>query len=613
MKLFAPHARGWPLIIGVWIGVSALIHWVHTLQPSAALTQSEFASATPEQWQAVTLPHDWYPANKQTTNGWYRLQFQYPGGATEPWAILLWQVSMNAAVTLNGQRIGDGGSMADPLIRNWFRPLMFVAPVSLLRPGANELLIQIRTTAPDSGFLGPVYAGPLDQLRPWFDARYFLKVTLLYLLVVLFLTMSLPTVLLWLKRKEEKTYLWHAISAVLSAIYLFNIVAAHPPVSAPVWIWLHYSNVLCVMIAIMVMLHRYLGIVRPRFERILWALAAVIALVIAVAGSFDAALIPVLGARVSDGLLMSVSAYTGVLMFKVYTGKPDHPGFWLMPTGILLMLLGLRDIFMLNHLIAPFNGFYLPYAAPGPLIAFTGILLERFLRLLRESENLTVELAQRVEQKTAELRHSYDEQKVLEQSRLIAEERSRILMDMHDGIGGHLVSTLARLEKSGPVAADVASSVRDALADLRLIIYSLEPSAQSLRTALATMRDRLEGAFEDSGVSMRWRLDELPESLALGPRNTLQLLRFVQEAITNVFKHAGASRLEFRAGLQAQGELPGLNVEISDNGRGFDQTAASSGKGLNNLRRRARHLNGRLVILQDNPGVRIQLWIPLPP
>ena len=607
----------WLLIVSAWVGLAGLIHWLHQRAPEGAFTQAQFTtqSAQSGPWQPVMLPHDWHSAadSDHAATGWYRMQISVATLDPEPQALLLWQISMNAAVTFNGERIGDGGAMGDPVAHNWFRPLLFTIPGSLLRQGSNELLVEVRGVPLGSGFLGPVYFGKLSQLQPAFETRHFLIVTFLQLMCVLFVAMALPTGILWLKRPADSIYACHAAAALTSALYIFVLVAKNLPGAgmAPFWELMRVSSIGFSIVCITMLIHRYLGITRTRVERVLWSVEIAGVATLVGLGYFKPDLMHALVNRVWEPLVVGVGGYPAVLMFKAYAAKPDRPGFWLMLTGNLLLILGIHDLLMINRLWPPFDGFYVTYAAAGPLVAFTGILLERFLNALREAETLNRELADRVAEKSAELQRSYEEQKGLESARVVAEERSRILMDMHDGIGGRLVSMLARLENSGQSAEPIVEQVREALADLRLIIYSLEPSAQQLCTALALMRDRLEPVCEGAGLQVQWRLGELPEEYELGPRKTLQLLRLIQEAVTNVLKHAKASCLGIHARIETHDTASDLLIEIKDDGVGLPQSVPSGGKGLESMRQRARRLQASLMFEPADPGLRIVLRMPL--
>ena len=95
-----------------------------------------------------------------------------------------------------------------------------------------------------------------------------------------------------------------------------------------------------------------------------------------------------------------------------------------------------------------------------------------------------------------------------------------------------------------------------------------------------------------------------------GPERVLQALRIVQEAITNVVKHAQATTITVRTGEQADdGGTPGVFVEIQDDGRGMHATPAS-GRGIVNMRRRANQLGGRIDIASGAGGTTVRVWLP---
>jgi signal transduction histidine kinase len=89
------------------------------------------------------------------------------------------------------------------------------------------------------------------------------------------------------------------------------------------------------------------------------------------------------------------------------------------------------------------------------------------------------------------------------------------------------------------------------------------------------------------------------------------LLRIAQEAVTNVLKHAGASRIA----VELRTEPQRLDLRIVDNGRGFDQEGAFSSRGghfgLIGMRERAERLGGKLR-LSSHPGAGTELEVSVP-
>jgi signal transduction histidine kinase len=154
--------------------------------------------------------------------------------------------------------------------------------------------------------------------------------------------------------------------------------------------------------------------------------------------------------------------------------------------------------------------------------------------------------------------------------------------------------------------------------DLRLVVDSLEPIEHDLILLLASLRHRLGRRLEAAGLSLIWQVEDIPPLPWLEPPDALHLLRFVQEVLTNVLKHAQARQLVFRVSQEVP--EPGVEFEksvrilIRDDGQGMPEGgAARGGRGLLNLQERARRLGGRLVVSSLGPGkgVEVCLWLPL--
>jgi signal transduction histidine kinase len=156
----------------------------------------------------------------------------------------------------------------------------------------------------------------------------------------------------------------------------------------------------------------------------------------------------------------------------------------------------------------------------------------------------------------------------------------------------------------------VGEALRDALDDLRLVIDSLDPGEQDLLTVLGMVRARLEPRLAQHGLRFQWRVVEVPPLPGFGPDMALQVMRIVQEAITNVVKHARASRITIRTGeAPGPGGRAGVFVEIVDDGNGMAAHPVP-GRGLVGMRRRAARLGGVVAIDAMDRGTRVRLWLP---
>jgi signal transduction histidine kinase len=188
-------------------------------------------------------------------------------------------------------------------------------------------------------------------------------------------------------------------------------------------------------------------------------------------------------------------------------------------------------------------------------------------------------------------------------------ERQRIMRDMHDGVGGQLTSLIMKLRRTH-ADAELTRQVESSLSDLRLIIDSLdEVTTADLRTALGSFRQRIEPWLRQHAVALDWKMD-LPPTGGYGAQETLQLLRILQEACSNVIKHADADRLQIAIGMEPGGSS--MLISIVDNGHGFDAQPTASGRGLEIMRQRAQALHGELAIESSASGTALRIRLPPP-
>jgi signal transduction histidine kinase len=203
-----------------------------------------------------------------------------------------------------------------------------------------------------------------------------------------------------------------------------------------------------------------------------------------------------------------------------------------------------------------------------------------------------------------------------ESRRRIADERLRIARDLHDTVAHALVAinvragVAAHLNASDDVAGaltDISEVSAEALNDLRSTLSLLRDSDESAPTAptldLASMTqllDRAKAAGLDADADVQLNGHAIP--IALGQVG----YRIVQEAITNVLRHAAASR----AHVALRVEADGLEIDVTDDGRGG--TPGTVGHGLRGMSERAAALGGRVTAgPTGNGGWRVHARLPL--
>lgn len=194
----------------------------------------------------------------------------------------------------------------------------------------------------------------------------------------------------------------------------------------------------------------------------------------------------------------------------------------------------------------------------------------------------------------------------------ILEERQRFARDMHDGIGGHLQGLLMRVRANRIASNDIASELQSGLADLRLMVDSLDQIETNLYAALENFRVRAGPQLTAAGIALDWQLGEAVRDVALDPRDTLGLFRLLQEVVSNCIRHAGARTL--RIGIDLEPGPGMLIAELADDGCGFDPAAVQSGKGLANLRQRGIKLGGTTAVTSSpGGGTCVRIKVPVKP
>lgn len=197
------------------------------------------------------------------------------------------------------------------------------------------------------------------------------------------------------------------------------------------------------------------------------------------------------------------------------------------------------------------------------------------------------------------------------------EERGRVARELHDGISQILVGVKyaldiarRRLANGDPRAQDTlekgADNLGKAITEVRRISRDLRPGVLDdlgLGPAIKSLTDDfrtrtgIDTRFET--VVFRNRLDQDAK---------IALYRIAQEALTNVERHSGATRVS----LDLRGHRAGATLRITDNGHGIpDQTRPGKGIGLRNMQERMDQLGGTFRVLSSRTGTVIEAQVPL--
>lgn len=261
------------------------------------------------------------------------------------------------------------------------------------------------------------------------------------------------------------------------------------------------------------------------------------------------------------------------------------------------------------------------------LVAIGAGLTWRFARALNEVDSFAGQLIARVREAEERLKASFAREEERARAAALANERTRLMRDLHDGLGGQLVSIVA-LSERGHEGATITDAARAALKDLRLVIDSMDDIGGDLMLALGSWRERAAAQLRPHDVALGWHVatpQGLPLHPELRPWHVIQIVRILDEAVTNAVKHAQARHIvvtietldDGRGDGQDNGQGPRGMISVADDGKGFalsgNGEAGSAGqtaRGPRNMRSRAARCGAVLDLTSDSSGTRVRLQLP---
>ena len=216
------------------------------------------------------------------------------------------------------------------------------------------------------------------------------------------------------------------------------------------------------------------------------------------------------------------------------------------------------------------------------------------------------------------LRSAYaalDRLRLSEAERATLEERTRVARELHDGLAQDLWFAKLKHERlvpyvpdeQKPLAIEVTQAIDAAISEAKQAVATMRSSEERERT-LEELISRIVDDFAGrSGVRADLSVADLPEGLE--PRTQVEVLRILQEALTNVRKHADATVVRVNAEVSDRT----FRLTIIDNGRGFrPEETSGDGLGVVGMRERARLMGGDLFVSSEpSGGTAVQLDVPI--
>ncbi|BAU64006.1 two-component sensor histidine kinase [Stanieria sp. NIES-3757] len=196
------------------------------------------------------------------------------------------------------------------------------------------------------------------------------------------------------------------------------------------------------------------------------------------------------------------------------------------------------------------------------------------------------------------------------------QERNRIAREIHDSVGHYLTAQSIQLENTAlflfqepEKAANYLQKARqlgkEALQNVRNAVATLRNDPLKMRSLDSSLKQLITEFKRNTAIEVK---SEINLSVELASEVALVLYRIIQEALTNISKHSQATLVHLR--LTEQKQI--IQLQIDDNGHGFNPTENTTGFGLQSMRERTEALNGNFWLAsQPGQGCHIKVEIPL--
>jgi len=196
----------------------------------------------------------------------------------------------------------------------------------------------------------------------------------------------------------------------------------------------------------------------------------------------------------------------------------------------------------------------------------------------------------------------------------VEKERNRISSELHDDVGGGLssISLISEMTKNATGIEiskqlnKISESAKELVQKMNEIVWALNINNDNMQSLLAYIRQYAVRTLDDIDIVCNINMPENIPSISIAGNDRRNIFLMVKECINNIIKHSKASQVNIEISLNEN-----LCIQIHDNGVGFSKTENDVHHfGLNNLKQRAKELNG-YIEWQQNSGTTVRMQIPL--
>ena len=604
------------IVTGLQLPIWILISQVYQTAPDQyeirevliqEIDKPDLALIDPQSWQTHQLPRSfcvWECQHRYKVH-----KFDLPQDQQTPLSLYVLRYDAAMAVYLNGNLISQTGSLVPPVPDGSYQPFFITLDRALLNPEKNQLQILVAGWSVPGYALGPLFVGPESVLRPIYEfAR---RVTVDWLVIyngVFGLILILSAALFWLGGREAYL-LWFCTLILCCLGRNLYLLVGDVPASIELRNFLYTLVTLGVLrttIGFLTAVSNNTLKIQGKRELLGWIIVSL------VLGGWFAWNHVSAWAFVSQALSLCALVTGGYIVYWFFKTRTERT---FQENALTIGLLLASATFVLHDtgliLFSTTLEYQLSNLAGMPMVMyFCAILVSRYARQNKAIALHNELLEQRLEERQQALSLAHEKIRATEREQTIANERHRIMQDMHDGVGGRLSTLVAHLRSGQADQAMIASTLEHSLQELRFIIDSLNPLlVNNLAAALGTLRERISQWTTNLNLTTTWKID-LPDDVSIGASGIMNVYGFISEALANAARHANAQHIDIGVWIENNSQAQQIIViKIEDDGIGL-QDNSPVGYGLKNLHARAENLGGNLIEQGNGEGTCWLLQFP---
>lgn len=564
------------------------------------------------------LPYKW-DSHHAGISGTARfvLEFDLPQAGTGLLGLYIPRVGNAFEISLNGALLASKGNMQEPGTSDTSKIPRFFEVSPLFLSEHNRLTVRIAADAGRRAGLSDMWFGPKDQVYSLYQHDWWWNYMAIWGVATFSTIVGILALTLWMfqihHREEsaspnERLYLYAGLAELCWAFKVGDVFVENPMVSWPYWSvlitvalagWISFTAMFCAQ--------------TMHWDKHAWF------------GKFQALVLGMAGVGiVCAGLsLFSSAPRLMTLWFGIYGGiflvfgllfirSAVRPGAsWqsrMLAVAIMAnVLVGCYDIYGVRVNPQARDALHLYYSS---VLFGLGILLTvllQFRNAIRQAQDLKDSTARRLVDVENELSAYHLRAQATATAQARVQERTRILRDMHDGVGSNISIAMRQLQLPSVDQHAVLDTLRESLDHLKLTVDTMNMAAGDIEAMLASLRYRLSPRLQKGGIELKWQVQPLPQVAHMDDLMMRQLMYMLYEAFSNACQHACATELVIEAGVQDGG----VQISFTDNGMGFHPASTVKQGGLKALQDRAASIPVQFSIASAPGRTRLQWTIPI--